>query len=262
MKTIKLNVFLIAILVILIGCHSKNNYILVSKEDSTKVIDKNLDSSKKSQIENCNCKEFPELKDLISCEETVFSNGAKIYRQFNCDSSWLVFENQNLKKNIYSLDKELIDLTYKLGYVGWDEYKESILITDRLWSGSSSPFQYHLIDKETGKEIFNLGQAIYFNQEQSDPYFVSLDMVNSKIRIYNLDTRKTALYDFNTSKLISSRKLGYFLNSPEELFDLGEIKNNIFKISYSYRLKENDENFNDEDYIEEIVIDLNKVQFN
>lgn len=256
-KTIKLSIFLFAILGILIGCNSKNTIIAVSQKDSVESIVSKSELPKTYRHENCNCEENPELKDIISCEETVFSNGAKIYRQFNCDSSWIVFDNKNLKRNIYSLEKELIDLTHRLGYVGWDEYKESILITDRLWSGSSSPFEYVLIDKETGKEIIKLGQPIYLNEEHSDSYFISLDSNKSKIKIFDLDTRKSAEIPFNMNKIDSTHKLGGFLQFPEELFGPGEIKNNIFKIEYSYRLEGNDELLS-----EKVKIDLNKVEFN
>jgi hypothetical protein len=79
---------------ILIGCNSNSEMKAVSEHKTVKNI---------IQSENCNCEENKELKDYISCKETVFRNGAKIYRQFNCDSSWLVFENKKIKKNIYSL---------------------------------------------------------------------------------------------------------------------------------------------------------------
>lgn len=256
-KTIQLNIFLFAILGILIGCNSKNTIIEVSQKDSVESIVSKPELPKTYLFENCNCEENPELKDIISCEETVFSNGAKIYRQFNCDSSWIVFENKNLKRNIQSLEKELIELTHRLGYVEWDEYEESILIANRLWSGSSAPYEYHLIDKETGKEIINLGQAIYLNEEHLNPYFISLDSNNSKIKIYNINTRKFAEIPFNMNKIDSTHKLGGFLQFPEELFGPGEIKNNIFKIKYSYRLVGNDELLT-----EKIKIDLNKVEFN
>jgi len=256
MKTIKFNIFLFAIILIS-GCNSNINNKEVLKKDSTKLIVEKLDFTNKFQLENCNCEENPELKDYISCKETVFSNGAKIYRQFNCDSSWLVFENKKIKKNIYSLEKELIDLTHRLGYVGWVEYKKSILIADRLWSGSGSPFEYHLLDKETGEKNIDLGQPIYFNEERANSYFISLDIIQSKIRIYDLDTRKSAFFPFNMSKINSSKELGYFLSFPEELFSGGEIKNNIFKIEFSYRIKGKED-----DYSEEIFIDLNKLNFN
>jgi hypothetical protein len=256
MKTIKFNILLFAIILIF-GCNSNNKNKEVLKKDSTKLIVEKSDFTNKFQLENCNCEENPELKDYISCKETVFSNGAKIYRQFNCDSSWLVFENKKIKKNIYSLEKELIDLTHRLGYVGWVEYEKSILIADRLWSGSGSPFEYHLFDKETGEKNIDLGQPIYFNEEQINSYFISLDTIQSKIRIYDLDTRKSAFFPFNLSKINSSKELGYFLAFPEELFSGGEIKNNIFKIEYSYRIKGKEDELS-----EQILIDLNKLNFN
>lgn len=249
----------LSFVIVLTSCGSKNNYDVVSQRDSITTIipiTTKSESKKKIQLKNCNCEEFPELNDFISCDTTIFTNGAKIYRRFNCDSSWLVFENKNIKKNIYSLEKELMDLTHRLGYVGWEEYKESILIADRLWSGSSSPYEFHLFDKEMGEKIIDLGQPIYLNEARTNPYFISLDTIHSKIRIYDLDTRKSAFYPFNMSKINSSKELGYFLAYPEELFGSGEIKKNIFKINYHYRLEEKDDELS-----EEIVIDLNKLDF-
>lgn len=242
--------------IILTGCSQKNNHIVVSPIDTTEKILSKAGLPIKYRLENCFCEEFPELNDYISCDTTIFTNGAKIYRRFTCDSSWLVFENNNIKKNIYSLEKELIELTRKLGYVGWDEYKESILIADRLWSGSGSPYEYCLLDKESGKEIINLGQEIYLNKEHSDPYFISLDEDNSLIRIYNLDTRKSAFYPLDMRKIDSAFKYGGFVLYPEDLFESGEIKNNVFKIKYQYKINENDNNL-----LEEIVIDINKLNF-
>jgi len=65
MKTIKLNVFLIAIIGILIGCHSKSHNQKVSKKDSITEIIKKPESQKTNNSENLNCKEFHELKDII-----------------------------------------------------------------------------------------------------------------------------------------------------------------------------------------------------
>ena len=59
------------------------------------------------------------------------------------------------------------------------------------------------------------------------------------------------------SKINSSKELGYFLSFPEELFSGGEIKNNIFKIEYSYRIKGKEDELS-----EQILIDLNKLNFN
>src|SRR5688572_19044621 len=86
--------------------------------------------------QNCSCKEEPDLKEIISCRKTVFSNGAKLYRQFNCDSSWLTFESKQGRKTIlYSLEAPLVNYTNRLGYQFVTENKSSFLIMNRLISG-------------------------------------------------------------------------------------------------------------------------------
>ncbi|MES2864463.1 MAG: hypothetical protein V4666_10120 [Bacteroidota bacterium] len=256
MKTIKFNTFLFGIIGILIGCHTKNENSKVSKNDSIKTITKKTESPKTTHSKNCNCDENHDLKDYISCEETVFSNGAKIYRQFNCDSSWLVFENKKIKKSIFSLDKDLIELTGRLGYVEWDEYKNSILVETKVISGCCQPYEYDLIDKENGSLIKKLGKDIYISQSNSNPIFASLDTQKPKINFYNLSTRKSASIDFNFNKIDVVIKSG-FMRYPEELFENGSIVNGIFKIKYRYKLKENEVW-----KFENITIDLNKVDFN
>ena len=157
--------FLFAIIGILFGCNTKNNNQEVFKKDYTKLIDEKSNFTKKNQLENCNCEENTELKDYISCKETVFSNGAKIYRQFNCDSSWLVFENKNHKKNLYSLDKNLIELTSKLGYGDWKEFENSILIEEKLAAGTDAQYNYVVLNKENGEIIKKLGSELYRNEK-------------------------------------------------------------------------------------------------
>lgn len=64
-----------------------------------------------SLSQNCKCKSNPILNEIITCKKTIFKNGAKIYRQFNCDSSWVVFESKYKKKKILdALQGELIEL--------------------------------------------------------------------------------------------------------------------------------------------------------
>lgn len=254
MKTIKFNIFLFAIIGILIGCNSKENQENI-KYNSVNEMVKKSHSEKNLQLENCNCEENPELSDYISCKETVFSNGAKIYRQFNCDSSWLVFENKKVKKSIFSLEKDLIQLTGRLGYVEWDEFENSILIETKVISGCCQPYEYDLIDKENGSLIKKLGKDIYIGESNLNPFFVSLDTQKPKINFYNLTTRRFASIDYNFNKIDVVIKSG-FMRYPEELFEDGSYLEGIFKIKYRYKLQEK------EDWkYEEIMIDLNKVTF-
>lgn len=255
MKTIKFNILLFAI-ILLSGCNSKNNNQKISKKDSIIDLVKKSDLTKKYQLANCNCEENPELKDYISCEETVFSNGAKIYRQFNCDSSWLVFENKNLKKNIYSLDKELIEYTHKLGYVDWVEFKSGLLMYNKTASGGFYPMEFVLLNKNSGKIILNLGKGIFIGETLKNPYLISLDIEKPMFNVFNLDTKKSAKINFAFARIDNTMKINEALY-PELLFDEGSIINGIFKIKYRYKLKEN-EGWK----FENIVIDLNKVKFN
>ena len=97
--------------------------------------------------QNCNCKTRPELKEIISCEKTFFKNGAKIYRQYSCDSSWVVFESKSKKKKIlFSIDdKQLIEYTGKLGFAEWFEYKNSFLVEYHTISGCCDPYEIYTI---------------------------------------------------------------------------------------------------------------------
>lgn len=258
MKTIKFNTFFFGIIGILIGCNSKNNNQKISKKDSIIDLVKKSDSTKKYQLENCNCIENPELKDYIFCKETVFSNGAKIYRQFNCDSSWLVFENKNLKKNIYSLEKQMIEYTHKLGYVEWYEYENSILFAERLASGTSAPYNFVVINKSNGEIIKELGRDLYRNEDKDFPIFVSIDADNpTSIKFYNFSSNKSYKFSFRNKKFQKALSFDVQRFHPDELFEDGSIVKGIFKIKYRYKLKENDD-FKSE----EIIVDLNKVEFN
>ena len=78
-----------------------------------------------SQI--CSCSQMPDLKDLISCKTTTFQNGAKIYWEFDCNSSWITFQNGALKKKIFELDKTEMEFTGRLGYKSWTELGNSFL---------------------------------------------------------------------------------------------------------------------------------------
>lgn len=255
MKTIKLKIILSTFIVFLIGCNSKNNNQEVLKKDSTKIIVKKSNSTKKHQLENCNCEESPKLKDYISCEETVFSNGAKIYRQYNCDSSWVVFQNKNLKKNIYSLEKELVEYTHKLGYIDWIEFKGGILMYNKTASGGFYPMEFVLLDKNSGNIIVNLRKGIFLGESFKNPFLISLNIEKPMFNVFNLDTKKSAKINFDFARIDNTMKLNDVLY-PELLFDDGSVVNGVFKIKYRYKLKENDEW-----KFENIVIDLDKVQF-
>ncbi len=204
--------------------------------------------------QNCNCKNQPELKNNISCEKTVFKNGAKIYRQFSCDSSWVIFESKNKKKKVlFSLKKELIELTGKLGFAEWFEYKKSFLVEYHTISGCCDPYEYILFDKHTGKKIANIGRQLYASEDDKYPYIVSIDKDNSNfLSFLNLETNKIFKINLPKDRIEKTMKItnGHF---SETLFEDGEIKNGVFEIQYKYKNAEEDNWL-----IEKVTVDLKK----
>jgi hypothetical protein len=192
--------------------------------------------------QNCNCKKQPELNDNISCEKTVFKNGAKIYRQFSCDSSWVIFESKNKKKIVlFSLDKELIELTGKLGFAEWFEYKNSFLVEYHTISGCCDPYEYILFDKATGRKIANIGRQLFASNDNKYPYIVSIDKDKSNfLSFLNLETNKIFKINLPKGRIEKTLKItnDHF---SETLFEEGEIKNGVFKIQYKYKNSEDDD---------------------
>ncbi|MFH7002505.1 hypothetical protein [Flavobacterium bizetiae] len=207
-----------------------------------------------SFAQNCSCKEKPQLNEIISCEKTIFKNGAKIYRQFNCDSSWLVFENKAKKKKIlFSLDKDLIELTGRLGYTGWIEYGNTFMIENRLVSGCCDPLEYVLFDKNNGRKIANLGREIYRSDIKKYPYFVTIDSEESNfLSFLNLSTNKIFKINLPKGRIDKTLKITTVI-FYQTLFEEGEIKNGIFNIKYRYKTQRNGKWL-----IAEIKVDLNK----
>lgn len=192
--------------------------------------------------QNCSCKTQPEFSKIISCEKTIFKNGAKIYREFNCDSSWVIFESKNNKKKIiFSLNKAFIELTGKLGFVNWFEYKDTFLIENHKVSGCCEPYEYLLFDKKSGEKIANIGRVTFYSKNEKYPYFVSIDKENSNfLSVLNLETNKVFKIDLPKGRIEKTMKIngGLF---PEKLFENGNIKNGIFEIQYKYKKTEESE---------------------
>ncbi|WP_157510455.1 hypothetical protein [Flavobacterium frigidarium] len=205
--------------------------------------------------QNCICITRPELNEIISCEKTIFKNGAKIYREFNCDSSWVIFESESKKKKIlFSLDKDLIELTGRLGFANWIEYKNSFIVEYHNVSGCCDPYEFKLFDKTSGKKIAELGREIYHSENQKYPYFVTIDNKNSNfLSFLNLNTNKIFKINLPNGKIENTLKITNGIFS-ETLFDEGQIINGVFEIKYKYM-----ENGKDKKWLfGKITVDLKK----
>lgn len=113
--------------------------------------------------QSCYCKDNKELSSIINCEKYYFSNGNSINWTYDCNGSYLIFENKEGSKILFDLEKELIELTGRLGYTYWQEFKDYFIITNKLSSGSQ-PAEYILFDKNSGKKIKELGNELIQNE--------------------------------------------------------------------------------------------------
>jgi hypothetical protein len=210
---------------------------------------------KNTNPKNCSCRNNPLLKDLISCDTTFFTNGSRLYRQFNCDSSWLTFENKKgFKKLMDSMDKSTIGLTERLGYQFAREYKTALLFENRQASGGGFPINFELINKENGELLEELGTIIYYSDNTTGNYILYLtsDSLDT-LTYYNMDSGKKYNFSIPGDRLLKTVQESSSM-FVEFLFDEPKTVNQSLLITYKYLVSESPEKWSADD----IVIDLTK----
>jgi hypothetical protein len=211
---------------------------------------------KKNKIieKNCSCKNNPLLIKIISCDTTFFYNGSKLYRQFNCDSSWLTFENKNkVKKIMASMNKSSIELTERIGYQFVKEYEKTLLFENRQASGGGFPFNFELINKENGEMVEELGAIIYYTDDTVNNFILYLTTESlDTLTFYNIDTEKKYNFLIPKDRLLKTIQESETM-FPEFLFEEPKKENNILTLSYKYLINDSPEKWNKD----KIIIDLN-----
>jgi hypothetical protein len=192
----------------------------------------------------CKCASDSDMENRISCEVTHFRNHTKLYWQYNCDSSWLVFQKRNGQKEILmSFEKEMMDFTERLGYNYVAEYKFTFLVQHNVISGCCAPPEFILFDKQTGVCQRNLGPLVFYSEDPKYPYVVFFNGnqyanneksdYNSLI-ILNIDSNK--VYRKSLPKNRISKTLEFSRDSSAELlFDEPSLKGNILTLPYRYK---------------------------
>ena len=197
-----------------------------------------------SKLHPCFCNTDSTLTANIDCREILFDNGSKLYWSYNCDSSWLTFENKaGLKKSIFSLDSGLALYSGRLGYAEFFELENTFLVTNRVISGCCEPDDYFLYDKNTGEMINYLGRSIYVPNDRSRPIFIGITgskydtsanfTEKNSLSITNLNTNTTSTIVLPQSYL-NHMSSGHYLFYPETMFEVLSDTNDTlyFKLSY------------------------------
>ncbi len=181
------------------------------------------------------------LKEYIFCKPTYLDNMSKLYWSFNCDSSWLTFENfQGQRKIIFSLRDDLVSLTTRLGHVSFTEFKTTFLVTNKVISGCCDPDDYYLYDKRSGSLIKYLGRAVFVSEDRRLPLIVSVTKSNYRrtskpdlntLTIYNLDTRKEYKLSIPKGDIEKGMNNNNFM-FPEYVFDTPFVSDSILTLRY------------------------------
>jgi hypothetical protein len=191
------------------------------------------------KIGHCTCESDTSLGSIISCDTIVFSNGSKLFRQFNCDSSWLTFEDRRMQKRVfYSLQYPLIDLTERLGYQFVMENNKSFVIRNNLISGCCTPPEYILFDKDNGNLLQNARQIIYYSEEKKYDFMLAFgDSTLNNLTLFAVNTGNKYKINLPQDLIIETlQKTGEFY--PQVLFDTPEFQDSTLSIGYRYQKKE------------------------
>ena len=188
----------------------------------------------------CYCDSEKDLDLYISCDTINFTNNSFLYRQFNCDSSWLTYENKNgIKKILYALQAPLIDYTERLGYQFEFEYKSTFLIRNRLISGCCKPPEFLLFNKQSGNIVKKFGRLIYHSELKNLPIVAYLNQKDlNSIIIYNFDTKVKKVIELPKNVLINTVRQSNFMLG-EDLFEETVYSNGKLIFTYKFQNKGN-----------------------
>ncbi|MFT3793903.1 hypothetical protein [Flavobacterium sp.] len=203
-------------------------------------------------IAQCRCDSLPDLQELLSCKPTLFKNGAKIYRQYDCDSSWLVFENpQKVKRLLTSEYGGDLYLAGRIGFVDWTEYNSTFLMIESTVSGCCQPPNGILFDKNTGTRKKDLGPIVYQTEHMDYPFVVTLD--NGNLQFLHLDSGKTFRVKLPRNRIANTLRYAAVI-FPERLFIESKLENGVVTLIYGYQTSEKEEDWQHD----QVIVDLKK----
>ncbi len=158
-----------------------------------------------AQRTNCGCSEKEiSLEKQYKCDTVVFSNSAKMYWQWNCDSSWLTFENKE-KTILKSCKNETVYECERTGLNYLKEYDNYLLFQHKWISGCCTPPDLVFINKENGKEIKRITSELFIWGDIVDNYSVYFsDTTYTKLMLLNHITDNQQIQNFKNKEIENS----------------------------------------------------------
>lgn len=199
--------------------------------------------------EKCSDERKAMLAEIIDGTPKKLSDGGQVYWSFNCDSSWLTLKNkEGIRHILFSLDKDLLELTGRLGHVFFYEFDRTILFVNKVVSGCCDPVDYYLYDKKDGTLLNYLGRAVFVSEDPALPYFVAMN--NSSYEETQDETQAKALYVFNLNTLtrkeiaLPKKVAEHLVNSSmylENMIKSELINKHILRVAIPYTVNNTEE---------------------
>jgi hypothetical protein len=180
---------------------------------------------------NCFCSQDTSLSEQINCDTIELKSGSRIFYQFNCDSSWLTFQNRTgLNTVLFSLDTALIGLTYKLAWHVERDYEHYVLFVARATSGLPTTLVYQLLDKQSSSVTEEFGQVVYCETSSSCDFLLYVpDSADDHLRL-------RLLPDGEEFRVQLPQKLSELHRSVyiESQFSEPKIRGQVYTFEYNY----------------------------
>ena len=123
-----------------------------------------------SQEYNCGCDTINIIpENRYQCDTTIFTNGAKMYWQWDCDSSWLTFENKE-KFILKSCNEVNVYGCLRTGLDFLKEYPNYLLFQYKWVSGCCTPPDLIFLNKENGNELRRISNSQFIWGDTDENY--------------------------------------------------------------------------------------------
>lgn len=158
-----------------------------------------------SQKSNCGCdikKNNPE--NQYKCDTTIFSNGSKMYWQWNCDSVWLTFENKD-KSILKSCEKTNVYECERTGLNFLKEYPNYLLFQYKWISGCCTPPDIVFISKVNGSELKRITNDLFVWGDVDENYILYFsDTTYTKMVYLENNADKECTFQFDKEQVNKS----------------------------------------------------------
>ena len=174
----------------------------------------------------CDCIELGlSEENKYNCDTTFFENGAFLYWQLNCDSTWLTFENKQ-KVILKSCENEMILECKRIGLSYMKEYPNYLLFIHEWISGCCTPPDLVFISKVKGVELNRISKNQFVWGDANLNYVLYFaDSTYTKLIYLDHLTDKEYSYKFEESIITESATIN-------EVLHINDLFKNIEELSF------------------------------